>query len=102
MQLNWIEARVGFLGNEAVDNLAKQATKEGTHLHLQTPKCRLEKKILGTSLSKNGNKNVIYVTLESYFYKLLFNLMSSNLEINFLPTSNRAAALKFSTVVGFR
>ncbi|GBM66703.1 hypothetical protein AVEN_275748-1 [Araneus ventricosus] len=39
-------------------------------------------------------------------YKLSFNLtvVSSNLQIDFLPTSNRATALKFSTVavVGFR
>ncbi|GBM28085.1 hypothetical protein AVEN_66569-1 [Araneus ventricosus] len=35
MQLNWIKAHIGFLGNEAADNLVKQATKEGTHLHLQ-------------------------------------------------------------------
>ncbi|GBL91697.1 hypothetical protein AVEN_71347-1 [Araneus ventricosus] len=27
MQLNWIKAHIGFLGNEAADNLAKQATK---------------------------------------------------------------------------
>ncbi|GBM22999.1 hypothetical protein AVEN_226536-1 [Araneus ventricosus] len=30
MQLKWIKAHVG---------LAKKATKEGTHLHLQAPKC---------------------------------------------------------------
>ncbi|GBL77801.1 hypothetical protein AVEN_152999-1 [Araneus ventricosus] len=42
MQLNWIKAHVGFLGNEAADNLAKQATKEGTHLHLEAPKCHLK------------------------------------------------------------
>ncbi|GBO11112.1 hypothetical protein AVEN_9181-1 [Araneus ventricosus] len=38
--------------------------------------------------------------VQSNFYKLLFNLtaVSSNLEMYFLPTCNRATALKFSTV----
>ncbi|GBN71596.1 hypothetical protein AVEN_5815-1 [Araneus ventricosus] len=45
MQLNWIKAHVGFL-NVAADNLAKQATKEGTHLHLQALKCHLKIKLL--------------------------------------------------------
>ncbi|GBM25378.1 hypothetical protein AVEN_12313-1 [Araneus ventricosus] len=40
MQLNRIKAHVGFLGNEV---LAKKAAKEGTHLHLQAPKCHLKK-----------------------------------------------------------
>ncbi|GBM73911.1 hypothetical protein AVEN_236397-1 [Araneus ventricosus] len=71
MQLNWIKAHVGFLGNEAAENLAKQATKEGTHLHLQAPKCHM-KKCLGTSLSKNGNKNGIQATLGEQF--LIFSL----------------------------
>ncbi|GBL98021.1 hypothetical protein AVEN_126908-1 [Araneus ventricosus] len=62
IQLNWIKVHVGFLGNEAADNLAKQATKEGTQLHLQAPKCHL-KKCLGTSLSINGNKTGIHTTL---------------------------------------
>ncbi|GBM95702.1 hypothetical protein AVEN_93190-1 [Araneus ventricosus] len=43
MQLNWIKAHVAFLGNEAADNLANQATEEGTQLHLQAPKCHLNK-----------------------------------------------------------
>ncbi|GBM28223.1 hypothetical protein AVEN_212303-1 [Araneus ventricosus] len=45
-----------------------------------------------------------YVNGVRNFYKLLFNLtvVSSNLENDFLPTSNRATALKFSTVVSFR
>ncbi|GBM82924.1 hypothetical protein AVEN_78412-1, partial [Araneus ventricosus] len=73
MQLNWIKADVGFLGNEAADNLAKQATKEGTHLHLQAPKCHL-KKCLGTSLSINGNKTGIQATLGEQF--LTFSLKS--------------------------
>ncbi|GBM55564.1 hypothetical protein AVEN_74524-1 [Araneus ventricosus] len=51
MQLNWIKAHVGFLGNEAADNLAKQATKEEAHLHLQTPKCLL-KILMNLSLNK--------------------------------------------------
>ncbi|GBM68319.1 hypothetical protein AVEN_24178-1 [Araneus ventricosus] len=52
MQLNWIKALVGFLGNEAADNLAKQATKEGTRLHLQAPKCHLKKVLRIPSLNK--------------------------------------------------
>ncbi|GBO27739.1 hypothetical protein AVEN_219413-1 [Araneus ventricosus] len=52
MQLNWIKAHVGFLGNEAEDFLVKQATKEGTHLHLQTPKCHLKKMLTNLSLNK--------------------------------------------------
>ncbi|GBN23049.1 hypothetical protein AVEN_201481-1 [Araneus ventricosus] len=52
MQLNWIKALVGFLGNEAADNLAIQATKEGTHLHLQAPKCHLKKMLRNLSLKK--------------------------------------------------
>ncbi|GBL72607.1 hypothetical protein AVEN_127869-1 [Araneus ventricosus] len=65
MQLNWIKAHVGFLGNEAADNLAKQATKEGTHLHFQAPKYHL-KKCLGTSLSIN-DKSRIQATLREQF-----------------------------------
>ncbi|GBL68848.1 hypothetical protein AVEN_44337-1, partial [Araneus ventricosus] len=42
MQLNWIKAHIGFLDNEAADDLAKQATQEGNHLHLQAPKCHLK------------------------------------------------------------
>ncbi|GBL77022.1 hypothetical protein AVEN_12674-1 [Araneus ventricosus] len=52
MQLNWIKAHVGFLDKEAADNLAKQATKEGTHLHLQAPKCHLKKMLMNLSLNK--------------------------------------------------
>ncbi|GBN75773.1 hypothetical protein AVEN_259212-1 [Araneus ventricosus] len=52
MQLNWIKAHVGFLGNEVADNLAKQATKEGTHLHLQAPKRHLKKILMNLSLNK--------------------------------------------------
>ncbi|GBM17708.1 hypothetical protein AVEN_56030-1 [Araneus ventricosus] len=73
IQLNWIKAHVGFLGNEAADNLAKQATKEGTHLHLQAPKCHL-KKCLETSLSINGNKTGIQAILGEQF--LIFSLKS--------------------------
>ncbi|GBL61033.1 hypothetical protein AVEN_155611-1, partial [Araneus ventricosus] len=51
MQLNWIKAHVGFLGNEAADNLAKRSTKEGTHLHLQAPKYHL-KMLMDLSLNK--------------------------------------------------
>ncbi|GBN12264.1 hypothetical protein AVEN_126193-1 [Araneus ventricosus] len=52
VQLKWIKAHVGFLGNEAAGNLAKQATKEGTHLHLQAPKCHLKKMLMNLSLNK--------------------------------------------------
>ncbi|GBM57606.1 hypothetical protein AVEN_216353-1 [Araneus ventricosus] len=52
MQLNWIKAHVGFLGNEAADFLAKLATKEGTHLYLQAPKCHLKKMLMNLSLNK--------------------------------------------------
>ncbi|GBL89061.1 hypothetical protein AVEN_255202-1 [Araneus ventricosus] len=52
IHLNWIKANVGFLGNEAADFLAKQATKEGTHLHLQAPKCHLKKMLMNLSLNK--------------------------------------------------
>ncbi|GBM07939.1 hypothetical protein AVEN_232380-1 [Araneus ventricosus] len=52
MQLNWIKAHVGFLGNEAADNLVKQATKERTYLHLQTPKYHLKKMLMNLSLNK--------------------------------------------------
>ncbi|GBM39548.1 hypothetical protein AVEN_52906-1 [Araneus ventricosus] len=52
MQLNWIKALEGYLGNEVADNLDKQATKEGTHLHLQTPKCHLKKVLMNLSLNK--------------------------------------------------
>ncbi|GBL93130.1 hypothetical protein AVEN_216481-1 [Araneus ventricosus] len=52
MQLHWIKVHVGFLGNKAADNLAKQATKEGTHLHLQAPKCHLKKMFRNLSLDK--------------------------------------------------
>ncbi|GBN40740.1 hypothetical protein AVEN_270294-1 [Araneus ventricosus] len=70
MQLNWIKAHAGFLGNEAANNLSKQATKEGIHLHLQAPKCHL-KKCLGTSLSINGNKTGIRATLGE---RAIFNI----------------------------
>ncbi|GBL94151.1 hypothetical protein AVEN_163482-1 [Araneus ventricosus] len=62
MQLNWIKAHVGFLGNEAADNLTKQATKEGTYFHLEAPKCLMKKRLI-TSLSINGNKTGIQATL---------------------------------------
>ncbi|GBM94285.1 hypothetical protein AVEN_154618-1 [Araneus ventricosus] len=52
MQLNWIKAHIGFLGNEAADNLAKQATKEGTPLHLKAPKCHLKKVLRNLSLKR--------------------------------------------------
>ncbi|GBN32424.1 hypothetical protein AVEN_180031-1 [Araneus ventricosus] len=52
MQLNWIKAHVGYLGNETADNLTKQATKERTHLHLQAPKCHLKKMPMKLSLNK--------------------------------------------------
>ncbi|GBM15967.1 hypothetical protein AVEN_108566-1 [Araneus ventricosus] len=56
IQLNWTKAHVGFLGFEAADNLAKQATKEGTHLHLQAPKCHLKTGIQATQ----GEQFLIY------------------------------------------
>ncbi|GBL79669.1 hypothetical protein AVEN_18211-1 [Araneus ventricosus] len=52
MQFNWIKAHVCFLCNEAADNLNKQATEEGTHFHLQAPKCHLKKLLMNLSLSK--------------------------------------------------
>ncbi|GBM79556.1 hypothetical protein AVEN_77125-1 [Araneus ventricosus] len=52
MQLNWIKVHVGFLGNEAADFLAKQAAKEGTHHHLQAPKCHLKTTLRTLSLNK--------------------------------------------------
>ncbi|GBM55193.1 hypothetical protein AVEN_182145-1 [Araneus ventricosus] len=64
MQLNWIKAHVGFLGNEAANNIAKQ---EETHLHLQAPKCHLKKMLLNLSLSINGNKIGFQATLEEQF-----------------------------------
>ncbi|GBM92397.1 hypothetical protein AVEN_182569-1 [Araneus ventricosus] len=52
MQLNWIKVHVRFLGNEAADNLVKQASKEGTNLHLQAPKCHLKKVLRNLTLNK--------------------------------------------------
>ncbi|GBM55732.1 Sulfotransferase family cytosolic 1B member 1, partial [Araneus ventricosus] len=48
----------------------------------------------------NDNTNDFRLSEEYFPYKLLFNLsvLSTNLENDFLPTSNRATALKFSTV----
>ncbi|GBO27149.1 hypothetical protein AVEN_57999-1 [Araneus ventricosus] len=43
MQLKWIKAHVG---------LAKKASKEGTNLHPQAPKCHLKKMLMYLSLNK--------------------------------------------------
>ncbi|GBL78275.1 hypothetical protein AVEN_59779-1 [Araneus ventricosus] len=51
MQLNWIKAHVGFLGNEAADNLAKQATKEGTLHGQENPSSSLQATVLFPAIS---------------------------------------------------
>ncbi|GBN06585.1 hypothetical protein AVEN_71141-1 [Araneus ventricosus] len=50
IHLRWLKARVGYLGNECADHLAKEAISEGNRFFLHKPLSYLKSEIKSTAL----------------------------------------------------